>query len=91
MAYGKLNGMQESNVCAVLRYLIASSVFDEFVHAQNGWTPLHMAANKGHVEIAQLMMEKSANIEATDKVQLVANVYWSTIYGCLEYEVLNIH
>ena len=46
-----------------------------FVHAQDGQTPLHAAAIKGHVEIAQLLMEKGANVEATDKVQFVANVY----------------
>ena len=36
-------------------------------------------------------MEKGANIEATDKVQLVANVYWLTIHGWLQCEVVNIH
>ena len=46
-----------------------------FVHAQEGSTPLIMAASNGHVEIAQMLMEKGANIEATDEVQLVANVY----------------
>ena len=46
-----------------------------FVHAQDGWTPLHKAASNGHVEIAQMLMDKGANIEATDEVQLVANVY----------------
>ena len=29
----------------------------------------------GHVEIAQLLMAKGTNIEATDEVQFVANVY----------------
>ena len=46
-----------------------------FVHAQRGWTPFLYAAINGHVEIAKLLMGKGANIEATDKVQLVANVY----------------
>ena len=46
-----------------------------FVHAQDGWTPLLLGASNGHVEIAQLLMEKGANIEAMDEVQLVANVY----------------
>ena len=62
-----------------------------FVHAQDGQTPLLEAARLGHVEIAQMLMEKGANIEATDKVQLVANVYWLTIHGWLQCEVVNIH
>ena len=62
-----------------------------FVHAQNGWTPLLEAASNGRVEIAQMLMEKGANIEATDEVQLMANVYWLTIHGWLQCEVVNIH
>ena len=46
-----------------------------FVHAQGGWTPLLVAARNGRVEIAQMLMEKGANIEATEEVQLVANVH----------------
>ena len=55
--------------------MIASSVIDEFVHEQNGWTPLLVTLQYGHVEIAQLLMERGANIEATTKVQFMANVY----------------
>ena len=62
-----------------------------FVHAQDGRTPLLEAAWNGHVEIAQMLMEKGANIEATTKVQLVANVYWLTIHGWLHCDVVNIH
>ena len=40
-----------------------------FVHGQNGWTPLHWATISGRVEIAELLLEKGANIEATDQVQ----------------------
>ena len=36
-------------------------------------------------------MEKGANIEAVDMVQLVANVYCLTIHGWLQSEVVNIH
>ena len=60
----------------VLRYLIASSVFDSFVHAQDVDQHHYSEATwNGHVEIAQMLMEKGANIEAMDKVQLVENVY----------------
>ena len=60
------------------------------MHAQYGWTPSLMAANNGRVEIAQMLMEKGANIEATNKVQMVANAYWLTIHGWLQCEVVNI-
>ena len=59
----------------VLWYLITSSVFDGFVDAQKRRTPLLVALQNDHIEIAQLLMEKGANIEAKDEVQLVANVY----------------
>ena len=62
-----------------------------FVHAQYGSTPFLAAAFRGCVEIAQMLMEKGANIEATDKVQLVANVYWLTIHVWLQCEVVSIH
>ena len=39
-----------------------------FVHAQFGETPLLVATLNGHVEIAQLLMEKGANVEATEEV-----------------------
>ena len=61
------------------------------MHAQYGWTPFLGAASNGHVEIAQMLMEKGANIEATTKVQLVANVYWLTIHVWLQCEVVSIH
>ena len=61
------------------------------VHAQDEWTPLLLTARNGHVEIAQMLMEKDANIEATEEVQLVANVFYSTIHGWLQCEVVNIH
>ena len=74
-AYGKLNDIQESNVCLFCDIWSQVVYLTSFVHAQDGWTPLHEAASNGHVKIAQLLMEKGANIEATDKVHFVANVY----------------
>ena len=61
------------------------------MHGQDGGTPLICAASNGHVEIAQLLVEKGANIEATEKVQFVAFVHWLTIHGWLQCEVMNIH
>ena len=74
-ACGKLNGMQESNVCLFCDIWLQIVCLTSFVHAQDGWTPLLEAARNGHVEIAQMLMDKGANIEAMDKVQLVENVY----------------
>ena len=89
--YGKLNGMQESNVCLFCDIWLQVVYLTSFVHAQDGRTPLFEAASNGNVEIAQMLMEKGADIEATTKVQLVANVYWLTIHGWLQCEVVNIH
>ena len=62
-----------------------------FVHAQYGCTPLLLAARNDDVEMAQTLMEKGANIEAMDKVEFVANVYWLTIHGQLQCDVVSIH
>ena len=67
--------MQESNACLFCDIWLQVVYLTSFVHAQDGWTPLLWAASNGHVKIAQLLMEKGANIEATNKVHLVANVY----------------
>ena len=74
-AYGKLDGMQESNVCLFCYIWLQIVYLTSFVHAQNKETPLLVAVQNGHVEIAQLLLEKGANIEATDKVQIVGNVH----------------
>ena len=34
-----------------------------------GLTSLHCAAGKGHTEVASLLLDKGADIEATDRVQ----------------------
>ena len=43
-----------------------------FEHAQDGSTPLLLAAKNGHVGITQLLKKKGANIEAMDKVSFLA-------------------
>ena len=83
--------MQESNVCLFCDILLQVVYLTSFVHAQSGQTPLLEAASNGHVEIAQMLIEKGANIEAPNKVQLVASVYWLTFHEWLHSEVVNIH
>ena len=36
--------------------------------AQNGHTPLHEAAEKGHVEVAALLVDKGADVKAINEV-----------------------
>ena len=91
VAYEKLNGMQEDNVCLFCNIGFQVVYLTGFVHAQDGWTPMLLAARNGRVEIAQLLLEKGANIEATTKVQLVTNLFWLNIHGWLQFEVVNIH
>ena len=33
----------------------------------NGWTPLHRAAGEGHKEIAEVLIAKSADVNAKDQ------------------------
>ena len=75
-AYGKLNDMQEGNVWLFCDIWLQVVYLTIFVHAQDGWTPLHAAASSGCIEIAQMLMEKGANIEATDKVSFLALTNW---------------
>ena len=91
MAYGKLNGVEESNVYLFCDISLQVVYLTSFVHAQNGRTPFFEAASYDHVEIAQMLIDKGANIEATDEVHLLANVYWLTIHGWLQCKLVNIH
>ena len=81
--YGKLNGMQETNICLFCDICFRVVYLTSFVHTQFRWTPFLRATSNGQVEIAVLLMEKGANIEATDEVQFVA-MYISYLFmdGC---------
>ena len=72
--------MQESNICSFCNIWLQVVDLTSSVHAQFGRTLVLEAAKNGDVEIAQLLMEKGANIESTDEVQLVPNVHLLTIY-----------
>ena len=35
---------------------------------QDGFSPLHMAAQEGHLDVCRLLIEQGANINSQDKV-----------------------
>lgn len=41
-----------------------------FHFLQYGWTALHLAAEKGHMDVATVLLDRGANLEAQDKVCL---------------------
>ena len=52
---------EEGNIEAVKQHIAAGTD----VNAKDGgWTPLHQAAYKGHKEIAELLIEKGAGVDA---------------------------
>ena len=36
---------------------------------QSGWTSLHKAAEKGHTEVAKVLLEANADVKAVEKVR----------------------
>jgi hypothetical protein len=38
---------------------------------QDGWTPLHIASDNGHLEVVRLLLDQGADMEATIKVGAV--------------------
>jgi hypothetical protein len=48
--------------------VIINSNFSCLRTIQFGWTPLHFACGKGHREVADLLLEAGADVEAEDKV-----------------------
>lgn len=54
---------------------------DVAVANNNGWTPLKSAANEGHLDVAQLLLEKGANINGQDFGSCTVICKTSVLFG----------
>ena len=54
---------------------------------EDGWTPLHCAATEGHIEVAELLLEKGANANAQDNSRMTPLDY-ARNFGNTEMERL---
>ena len=45
---------------------------------QNGWTALHLAAQEGHEDVVELLLEAKADPELKKKVVSVTSVFYGT-------------
>ena len=41
------------------------------VHVQGGWTPLFCAAERGHENVAEVLLKAEASVDTPDKVHLL--------------------
>ena len=58
---------------------------------QDGYTPLHCAANDGHAEIASALIEAGADISAANKVRSSILLFYRTyMYFTLPYSTTPI-
>lgn len=51
---------------------------------QNGWSPLMVASEKGHLKVVNMLIEAGANISQSNKVGLILCMYiFMCVYKCL--------
>ena len=43
---------------------------------QCGWSPLHAASDKGHLDIVKTLIEAGANVNQADEVLCVVDYMW---------------
>ncbi len=51
---------------------------------QDGWTPVHIAAQYGHLELVRLLLQKGANLDAASNVGAVQLMRWKLPLSCRE-------
>ena len=57
---------------------------------QNGWSPLHVASQEGHLDVVRTLIEAGANIDQADKVS--THTYTCmTSNPVIKYSVIVIH
>lgn len=56
-------------LCSAVSNSVTHAPRSQILSAQRGWTPLHCAAEHGHVEVVEALLEKGANIEARNWVR----------------------
>lgn len=63
---------------------------------KDGWTPLHLAAQEGHADVAELLIRKGARLSCENKVLPIAAflnmkkcLLRITLYACASRYLLN--
>ncbi len=74
--------IREGDIEAVKRHLAAG--MDVNAKDDNGWNPLHLAVENGHKEIAELLISKSADVNAKDKYFRKTSRDWAIERGYTE-------
>ena len=62
-------------MCGVLCCIVTNAVHMHVT--QNGWTALHLAAQEGHEDVVELLLEAKADPELKTKVISI----WTSVYS----------
>ena len=56
----------ESGITGIVNYLVDAGVDKEVKKIKDGWTPLHVAAKKGHTDIVKLLLDAEVDMNVKD-------------------------
>ena len=65
-------------------FFILFSFLSYFLSFKTGRTPLHTASSKGDINLARLLLEANANVNAQDEV----NIFFLLIFFYFSYHLL---